>query len=202
MLGSAGDADDAVQETMVRAWKSLDGFDGRSSLRTWLSRIATHACLDALSDRKRRERPISDGPQGTVHDALEERPRTHWLEPIPDATAIPAEDNPAERVILQQSIRLAMVVSEHAFAMLIVPTFFKTFTKREICDTGTHTEALICVSCGSRAEVDEMVAKALAAGGKPAMPATDHGFMYGWSFYDIDGHHWEVMWMDPTFAAG
>ena len=95
-----------------------------------------------------------------------------------------------------------MVISEHAYAMLIVPTFFKTFTTREICDTSTHTEALIALSCGSRAEVDEMVAKALAAGGKPAMPATDHGFMYGWSFYDIDGHHWEVMWMDPTFAAG
>lgn len=111
MLGSATDADDAVQETMVRAWKSLDGFDGRSSLRTWLTRIATHACLDALSDRKRRERPISDGPQGTVHDALEERPRTHWLEPIPDAKAIPADDDPAERVILQQSIRLAFVAA-------------------------------------------------------------------------------------------
>jgi RNA polymerase sigma-70 factor, ECF subfamily len=111
MLGSAGDADDAVQETMVRAWRSLDGFDGRSSLRTWLYRIATCACLDALSDRQRRERPMADGPQGTVHDALEERPRTHWLEPIPDAKAIPAEGDPAERVILQQSIRLAFVAA-------------------------------------------------------------------------------------------
>ena len=111
MLGSAGDADDAVQETMERAWKSLDGFDGRSSLRTWLYRIATHACLDALSDRKHRERPVADGPCGTVNDTLEERPRTHWLEPIPDAAAIPADDNPAERVILQQSIRLAFVAA-------------------------------------------------------------------------------------------
>jgi RNA polymerase sigma-70 factor (ECF subfamily) len=95
----------------VRAWKSLDGFDQRSSLRTWLTRIATHACLDALSDRKRRERPMADGPRGTVNDTLEERPRTHWLEPIPDATAIPADGDPAERVILQQSIRLAFVAA-------------------------------------------------------------------------------------------
>jgi hypothetical protein len=95
-----------------------------------------------------------------------------------------------------------MIISETAYAMLIVPTFFKTFTKREICDTSTHSEALIALSCGSRAEVDELVAKAIAAGGTHAMPATDHGFMYGWSFYDLDGHHWEVMWMDPAVAAG
>ncbi|MEP7125450.1 MAG: VOC family protein [Byssovorax sp.] len=95
-----------------------------------------------------------------------------------------------------------LVISETIYAMLIVPTFFKTFTKKEICDTSTHTEALICLSCGSRAEVDEMVAKALAAGGTAAMPAQDHGFMYGSSFYDLDGHHWEVMWMDPATAAG
>jgi uncharacterized protein len=94
-----------------------------------------------------------------------------------------------------------MVVSEQASVMLIMPPFFKTFTKKEICDTSTHSEALIALSCSSRAEVDEMVAKALAAGGKPAMPAQDHGFMYGWSFYDLDGHHWEVMWMDPAAAA-
>lgn len=111
MLGSVGDADDAVQETMVRAWRSLDGFDGRSSLRTWLYRIATHACLDALSDRQRRERPMEDGPQGTVHDALEARPRAHWLEPIPDAMAIPADADPVERLMLQQSIRLAFVAA-------------------------------------------------------------------------------------------
>ena len=83
MLGSAVDADDAVQETMVRAWRSLDRFDGRSSLRTWLYRIATNVCLDALADRSRRERPVEEGPAGSVEDPLEVRPRTHWLEPSP-----------------------------------------------------------------------------------------------------------------------
>ena len=111
MLGSAGDADDAVQETMVRAWRSLDRFDGRASLRTWLYRIATNVCLDALSDRSRRERPISDGPLGNVHAALETHPRTHWLEPIPDARALPADGDPAERAMLKQSIRLAFVAA-------------------------------------------------------------------------------------------
>src|SRR5438309_3970780 len=80
MLGSPVDADDAVQETMVRAWRSMERFDGRSSVRTWLYRIATNVCLDTLSDRSRRERPL-EGPPGSVDDALETRPRTHWLEP-------------------------------------------------------------------------------------------------------------------------
>ena len=95
-----------------------------------------------------------------------------------------------------------MVVSEQASVMLLANPFFKTFTKKEICDTSTHNEALFALSCISRAEVDEMVAKALAAGGKPAMPAQDHGFMYAWSFYDLDNHHWEVMWMDPAAVIG
>src|SRR5690242_15369444 len=109
MLGSAIDADDAVQEAMIRAWRSLNRFDGRSSLRTWLYKIATNVCLDALTDRARRARPILEGPSGTVHDTLETKPRTHWLEPIPDSRAIPADADPFEQVALRQSIRLAFV---------------------------------------------------------------------------------------------
>ena len=90
-----------------------------------------------------------------------------------------------------------MIVSEEAFVMLLMQRFFKGFTKREICDTSTHTEALIALSCDSREEVNEIVRKAVSAGGSHAMDATDHGFMYAWSFYDPDGHHWEVFWMDP-----
>ena len=111
MLGSAFDAEDAVQETMVRAWRSLDRFDGRASLRTWMYRIATNVCLDALSDRSRRARPIEEGPVGSVDDPLEARPRTHWLEPIPDARALPADANPQELASLRQSIRLAFVAA-------------------------------------------------------------------------------------------
>lgn len=111
MLGSAAEADDAAQETLVRAWRALDRFDGRASLRTWLYRIATHVCLDALSDRARRERPVAMGPAGTVDDDLVERPRTHWLEPIPDVHALPADGDPAERAALRQSIRLAFVAA-------------------------------------------------------------------------------------------
>jgi len=111
MLGSAFDAEDAVQEAMVRAWKGLSRFDGRASLRTWLYRIATNVCLDALSARARRARPIEEGPVGTVDDDLETRPRTHWLEPLPDARFLPSDANPFEQVALRQSTRLAFVAA-------------------------------------------------------------------------------------------
>ena len=90
-----------------------------------------------------------------------------------------------------------MIVSDQAFVMLLTEQFFKTFTKKEICNTTKQTEGLFALSCKSRDEVNEIVEKAVAAGGKHAMEPQDHGFMYGWSFYDPDGHHWEVMWMDP-----
>lgn len=90
-----------------------------------------------------------------------------------------------------------MVISEEAYVMLLTEPFFKNFTKREICDRNSHTETLLALSCESRAEVDEMVKKAVAAGGSLAMAPMDQGFMYSWSFYDPDGHHWEVLWMDP-----
>ena len=89
-----------------------------------------------------------------------------------------------------------MIVGEDAFVMLLVERFFKTFTKRQLCDTRTHTEGLFAISVGSRAEVDQLVKTAVAAGGTYAVDPQDHGFMYGWSFYDPDGHHWEVFWMD------
>jgi predicted lactoylglutathione lyase len=95
-----------------------------------------------------------------------------------------------------------MVVNEQAMVMLLKEPFFQTFTKREICDTSRQTEGLFALSCSSRAEVDQMVKKAIDAGGSHAMDPQDHGFMYGWSFYDLDGHNWEVVWMDPAAIQG
>ncbi|MFZ5897100.1 MAG: VOC family protein [Myxococcota bacterium] len=90
-----------------------------------------------------------------------------------------------------------MVLSEDGYAMLLTEAFFKTFTKNQICDTRTHSEGLFALSCTSRAEVDELMRIALASGGSRAMDSVDHGFMYAASFYDLDGHHWELIWMDP-----
>jgi len=114
MLGSAFDADDAVQETMIRAWRSLDQFDGRASLKTWLYRIATNVCLDELKDRGRRARPIEEGSPSSgapPMEALTQRPSAYWIEPILDARVLPQQANPSELAMLKQSIRLAFVAA-------------------------------------------------------------------------------------------
>jgi predicted lactoylglutathione lyase len=91
-----------------------------------------------------------------------------------------------------------MVISEDAYVMLLVEPFFQSFTQKGICDATKQSEVINALSCSSRAEVQDLTKKALAAGGKPAQPPQDHGFMYSESFYDVDGHHWEVVWMDPS----
>lgn len=91
-----------------------------------------------------------------------------------------------------------MVVGEDIFVMLLVEPFFRTFTKKPVADARESTEVLVCLSCDSREEVDALVRKALAAGGKAPNAPQDHGFMYGHGFEDLDGHLWELVWMDPN----
>ncbi len=91
-----------------------------------------------------------------------------------------------------------MVISDEIFVMLLVEKFFKTFTTKEICDATKTTEVLVALSVESRLEVDEMSAKALASGATTPMPAQDHGWMYQKSFQDLDGHVWEIIYMDPA----
>ena len=94
-----------------------------------------------------------------------------------------------------------MVINDGAsYAMLLVEPFFQSFTKKPISDAKKSTEVLVCLSCDSRAEVDSLVKKALAAGGTTPNAPQDHGFMYGHGFEDLDGHVWELMWMDPNAA--
>ena len=93
-----------------------------------------------------------------------------------------------------------MVVSEDIFVMLLVQPFFQTFTAKKIADARQTCEVLLALDCDSRAAVDEMVKKAVAAGGTTPRPPQDHGFMYQHGFDDIDGHSWEVFWMDPSAA--
>jgi uncharacterized protein len=89
-----------------------------------------------------------------------------------------------------------MVVTESIYVMLLREDFFRTFTHKQITDTSASTEVLVCLSCDSRAEVDQLVAKAVAAGGSAPRPVQDHGFMYAHGFEDPDGHTWELVWMD------
>jgi RNA polymerase sigma-70 factor, ECF subfamily len=112
MLGSAADADDAVQEALSRAWRAVDRFEGRSSVRTWLYRIATNVCLDVLRGRQRRARPMDLGPASTVADAeLVALPDGRWLEPVPDGRVVALDADPAERAVARESLRLAFVAA-------------------------------------------------------------------------------------------
>ncbi len=91
-----------------------------------------------------------------------------------------------------------LVLGDNIFVMLLVEPFFQGFTKKPIADASKATEMLLCLSCDSRAHVDELVRKAVAAGGKAPNPVQDHGFMYGHGFEDLDGHQWELAYMDPN----
>ncbi|HVW43527.1 MAG TPA: sigma-70 family RNA polymerase sigma factor [Amycolatopsis sp.] len=112
MLGSVHDAEDLVQETYLRAWKSYDKFEGRSSLRTWLYRIATRVCLTALESRGKRPLPTGLGQPGSqAGDELVEQPEVPWLEPVPDAMVGADRADPAAIVTSRESIRLALMAA-------------------------------------------------------------------------------------------
>ncbi len=93
-----------------------------------------------------------------------------------------------------------MIISEDIYAMLGTHDNFKSLTTKEICDTTKYTSALISLSCESRAQVDALVAKAIAAGGSTSSEPTDHGFMYSHDYEDLDGNGWGLFWMDPSTA--
>jgi len=112
MLGSAFEADDAVQETLVRAWRSFDRFEGRSAVRSWLYRIATNVCFDMLNGRQRRARPMdlsSPKPSTTALGPM--LPEVTWIQPIPDGRVLVASDDPAEQTVARETIRLAFIAA-------------------------------------------------------------------------------------------
>src|SRR5436305_1087750 len=111
MLGTPFDAEDAVQETLLRAWRGIDRFEGRAALRSWLYRIATNVCIDMLDGRNRRARPMDLGPaRAPVESNLNTLPEATWLQPIPDSL-LAAEGDPAELAVTRESIRLAFVAA-------------------------------------------------------------------------------------------
>ena len=112
MLASPFDAEDAVQETLVRAWRKFDTFEGRASLRSWLYRIATNVCLDMVRSAGRRARPMDLGPaREPVAANLNALPETTWLEPVPDSLVLPADGDPAQVAVSRESVRLAFVAA-------------------------------------------------------------------------------------------
>jgi RNA polymerase sigma-70 factor, ECF subfamily len=112
MLGSASEAQDAVQNTMLRAWRALPRFDDQAALRPWLYRIATNVCIDMLNGRSRRALPMDVARVGTSEGRLiDRRPRSAWIEPSPDSLVLPAVGDPAERAVARESVRLAFIAA-------------------------------------------------------------------------------------------
>jgi RNA polymerase sigma-70 factor (ECF subfamily) len=143
MLGSPFEAEDAVQDTLVRAWRSLDKFEGRAQLRSWLYRIATNVCLDMLKGRERRARPMDMGPARPPDGVLDTLPEYTWIEPIPDQLVAPAED-PADVAESRESIRLAFVAAlqhlpprQRAVLLLCEVLKWKASEVAELLETST-----------------------------------------------------------------
>jgi RNA polymerase sigma-70 factor (ECF subfamily) len=112
MLGSAHEAEDAVQNTMLRAWRALPRFDDQAGLRPWLYRIATNVCIDMLNGRSRRALPMDVARVGTSEGRLiDRRPGSAWIEPAPDSLVLPSDGDPAERAVARESVRLAFIAA-------------------------------------------------------------------------------------------
>ncbi|WP_333779638.1 sigma-70 family RNA polymerase sigma factor [Saccharopolyspora indica] len=162
MLGSLHDAEDLVQETYLRAWRAYDRFEGRSSVRTWMYKIATTACLTALEKRKRRPLPTGlGGPSEMPGDELVERPEIPWLEPIPDSALVDDPADPASVVSARETTRLAFVAALQHLparqrAVLVLREVFR-WKAAEVAEVlGTSTTAVNSILQRARAQLAEV----------------------------------------------
>jgi RNA polymerase sigma-70 factor, ECF subfamily len=181
MLGSAFEAQDAVQETLVRAWRNFDGFEGRAALRSWLYSIATNVCLDMLSGRARRARPMDLGPAREADSShLSTLPEATWIQPMPDTHVVP-EGDPAEVAVARETIRLAFVAAlqhlpprQRAVLILCEVLRWKASEVAELLDTSVASvnsalqraratlEATNVTAADTAASVDEVDSALLA----------------------------------------
>jgi RNA polymerase sigma-70 factor, ECF subfamily len=170
MLGSSFEAEDAVQETLLRAWRGYQGFEGRSGLRSWLYRIATNVCLDMLRGRARRAMPMDLGPAATAEDTLgQPLPDAAWVEPIPDGRVLPDGGDPAVLTEARETIRLAFMAAlqrlpprQRAVLILREVLGWKAAEVAELLDT-------------SVASVNSALQRARAALGDADGPGRDDG---------------------------
>jgi RNA polymerase sigma-70 factor (ECF subfamily) len=175
MLGSPFEAEDAVQDTLVRAWKSLERFEGRASVRSWLYRIATNVCLDMLKSRERRARPMDLGPaQAPEAKYLKTLPEITWLEPIPMGLVAPPEEDPAEQAQARETLRLAFVAAlqylpprQRAALILCEVLNWKAAEAAELLDTSVASINSALQRARATLETVE------ADGGGPRPPALD-----------------------------
>jgi RNA polymerase sigma-70 factor (ECF subfamily) len=192
MLGSPFEAEDAVQETMLRAWRGLDRFEGRAALRSWLYRIATNVCMDALDGRKRRARPMDLGPSREPVEAnLNSLPEVTWIEPIPFGLVAP--EDPAQEVEQRETLRLAFVAAlqhlpprQRAALILVEVLRWKASEAAELLETSTAS----INSALQRARATLEASGAAATDRVPEMDAEQRDllarYVEAFEAYDID----------------
>ncbi len=211
MLASSFEAEDAVQETLVRAWRAFDRFEGRSSVRSWLYRIATNVCLDMLKGGQRRARPMDLGPASTADSMLGDAlPEVTWIEPMSDARILPAEGDPAELAVERDTVRLAFVAAlqhlpprQRAVLILREVLHWKADEVAELLETTTASVN----SALQRARAT--LASADVASGTASPPLDDHQrellsrYLSAFESYDLDALtsllHEDASWTMPPY---
>jgi RNA polymerase sigma-70 factor (ECF subfamily) len=192
MLGSV-DAEDAVQETFLRAWRAFDSFEGRSALRSWLYRIATNVCLDMLEGRKRRARPMDLGPAGEpVVENLNVLSEVTWIEPIPDGRVVP-EGDPAEVALARESVRLAFVAAlqhlppkQRAVLILCEVLRWKASEVAELLETSVASVNSALQRARATLEASDVVATASAPSPEGVDPELLARYVDAFERYDMD----------------
>ena len=193
MLASPFDAEDAVQETLVRAWRGLDRFEGRAAIRSWLYRIATNVCLDLLKSRKRRARPMDLGPaREPVLESLNALPEATWVQPLPDEAAGAEDGDPADVAVARETLRLAFVAAlqhlpprQRATLILCEVMRWQAVEVAELLETSVP--AVNSALQRARATLD---AADVATGARPPLDAADHElltrYVDAFQRYDMD----------------
>jgi RNA polymerase sigma-70 factor, ECF subfamily len=211
MLGSAFEAEDAVQETLLRAWRAADKFEGRSAFRSWLYRIATNVCLDMLNGRERRARPMDlAGPRSADSPLGEPLPENVWLQPMPDERVVPDSGDPAELAEQRETVRLAFVAAlQHLApkqrAVLILREVLRW--KAEEVATLLETSVQSVNSALQRARAT--IAKSNFDGGEPLRPMDEEQkellarYVDAFQRYDMDSLtallHRDATWSMPPY---
>ncbi len=192
MMGSVHDAEDLVQETYLRAWRAFHGFEQRSSLRTWMYRIATNTCLTALEGKKRRPMPTGLGqPAADPSGALDNRPEIGWLEPLPDAVVWgKPTDDPADAVVSRESVRLAFVAAlQHLTPLQRAVLILRDVLAWPAAQVAEALDVSVAAANSAlqraRAHVDTMVAAEDALVDEHARELLD-GYVAAFERYDVD----------------